>query len=297
MKTHVSPRELAAALGVSESSLKRWADDGRIAADRTVGGHRRIPLAEAIRFVRGSGVPIGRPELLGLGNPVETAAIPPPEEAAAGVACERLHELLLADDAAAARGWVASLYLAGWPIETICDGPVRNALTWIGEQWRHGPAGIFQEHRATQTTLQALGELRPLLPPAPRDAPVALGCAPAGDPYSIPSRAAALVLASAGFREVDLGPDTPVDALMAAIDTLRPAVVWLACSVDAPGAHIADRELGRVVEAAGGAGGVVIVGGRAAPSHRSAAACGAVRGASMAELAAFARGRLSGAPA
>jgi methanogenic corrinoid protein MtbC1 len=255
MKTHVSPPELAAAIGVSESSLKRWTDDGRIVADRTAGGHRRIPVAEAIRFVRGSGVPIGRPELLGLENPVEPAAIPPPEEAAAGVACERLHELLLSEDAAAARGWVVSLYLAGWPVEAICDGPVRNALTWIGEAWRHGPAGIFEEHRATQTSLQALGELRPLLPPVPRDAPVALGCAPAGDPYSIPSRAAALVLASAGFREVDLGADTPADALLAAIDRLRPAVVWVAWSVGVPDAAAAERELASVVEAAARWGG------------------------------------------
>jgi len=37
----LSPRELAEALGVSESSLKRWVDAGKIAASRTEGGHRR----------------------------------------------------------------------------------------------------------------------------------------------------------------------------------------------------------------------------------------------------------------
>ena len=62
----LSTRELADALGVSESSLKRWVDSGRISALRTEGGHRRIPLAEAMRFIRDTAAPIARPELLDL---------------------------------------------------------------------------------------------------------------------------------------------------------------------------------------------------------------------------------------
>jgi excisionase family DNA binding protein len=55
MQNTLSPRELAAAVGVSESSLKRWADEGRVKVARTAGGHRRIELAEAVRFIRQSG--------------------------------------------------------------------------------------------------------------------------------------------------------------------------------------------------------------------------------------------------
>ena len=66
MKSVLSPKELAAAVGVSESSLKRWADDGRINVHRTVGGHRRISLQEAVRFARAENLPVVRPEVLGL---------------------------------------------------------------------------------------------------------------------------------------------------------------------------------------------------------------------------------------
>lgn len=52
MKPLLSPRELAQAIGVSESSIKRWIDDGLIGATKTAGGHRRIAGSEAIRFVR-----------------------------------------------------------------------------------------------------------------------------------------------------------------------------------------------------------------------------------------------------
>ena len=52
MKPLLSPRELAQAIGVSESSLKRWADAGQIRVARTAGGHRRISIADAVRFIR-----------------------------------------------------------------------------------------------------------------------------------------------------------------------------------------------------------------------------------------------------
>jgi diguanylate cyclase (GGDEF)-like protein/excisionase family DNA binding protein/PAS domain S-box-containing protein len=42
--------EAAAALDVSTSTLRRWADDGRIRTLRTSGGHRRFPVAEVRRL-------------------------------------------------------------------------------------------------------------------------------------------------------------------------------------------------------------------------------------------------------
>src|SRR5688500_324070 len=61
----LTPKELADAIGASESSLRRWVDRGRLPVSRTAGGHRRIPLATAIRFIRETGATVVRPELLG----------------------------------------------------------------------------------------------------------------------------------------------------------------------------------------------------------------------------------------
>ena len=47
-RAFLSPRNLAAAVGVSESSVKRWADEGRIRTALTPGGSRRIQLREAV---------------------------------------------------------------------------------------------------------------------------------------------------------------------------------------------------------------------------------------------------------
>jgi MerR family transcriptional regulator, light-induced transcriptional regulator len=65
---------------------------------------------------------------------------------------------------------------------------IRPALARVGELWAHGPEGIFLEHRALDTSLQALAEIGRLLPEPPEDAPVAVGGGAPGSGISCPRR-------------------------------------------------------------------------------------------------------------
>jgi len=215
----LSPRELAEALGVSESSLKRWVDSGKLHAARTEGGHRRISVAEALRFIRENGAPVARPELLHM-----------PEVAQTGDrSASTLLTHLQRGDARAARGWVLARYLEGEPIGALCDGPIKNAMHAIGERWKHDADGVFVEHRATDACIQALAHLRSTFDP-PANAPVALGATPEDDPYLLPSFMCATVIAAEGMRAVNLGPDTPVSAMQQAYEHAHPRLVWLSAS-------------------------------------------------------------------
>jgi MerR family transcriptional regulator, light-induced transcriptional regulator len=246
----LTTRELATAIGVSESSVKRWADDGTLRASRTAGGHRRIAVADAVRFIRRSGATVVRPHLLGLSTTGREDL--EPGDDGGDTLCRWLRQ----GDAARVSGFLQALYLDDADVAHLLDGPVRQALELLGEVCDGD--GIFREHRATDLVLQALRELVPLLPKPADDALVALGGAVRDDPHLVPTLGVSLVLAEAGYRAVNLGPNTPASALVAGARDLSARLVWVSVS-SAPAKGLARywRELldglpGDTVVAAGG---------------------------------------------
>lgn len=288
IKAFLTPKDLAEALGVSESSLKRWADDGVIRVSRTAGGHRRIALADAVRFARESGLQIEHPAALGLEDvlPARRAA----DQHAMGTA-DALYQAFLRDDWRVARGLIVSAYVTGESVATLCDGAMREALSRAGELWEHGSDGIVVEHRAVDTCLQALSFIRSLIPSAPAGAPVALGGAFAGDPYVLPSLVAAVVLADAGFRDVNLGPTMPTAALLSAVERYAPGLVWRTVSVTTD-ADTLRRDLAALLERMP-AHGSIVLGGRGVPPGILQLPERVHHLGSMRELAGFARGVLA----
>ena len=276
MEKLLTSRELAEAIGASESSLRRWTNSGAIRTSRTVGGHRRIPLSEAVRFVRETGATVVRPDVLGQ-----------PAVSGGGADDEALYRALLDGDAAAARGRLLGMYLEGAELGAIFDGPVADAMHRVGELWQHDPRGVLVEHRATDICLRAVAELRQLLPAPADDAPAAVGGAPAGDPYLLPSMMAAAVLADAGYRVTSLGADTPADVLAAAAEELDARVAWLSVSHAEP--EVLQRDVERLASRLERRGTTVLLGGRRA-SGLDVARLPNVRVLSaMSDLAAFAQ--------
>lgn len=283
LKHFLTPRDLALAVGASESSLKRWVDEGSIVASRTSGGHRRIALAEAVRFIRESRLHVVRPALLGLEDlpPLVPAGEPPTTESLTNAMCAGAsHEV---------HAMLVSAFLGGASVASLCDGPVRGALATVGELWRHGPDGIALEHQAVDACSQALATMRQTLPGLRADAPVAIGGAIGGDPYLLPSLGASIVLQEVGYRAINLGPDLPCEALLRGIDRHRPVLVWRSTSI-ASEARDVRREIDALEPVLAVARAELVVGGRGlspalAPRGERVHAFG-----SMAELAGFARG-------
>ena len=71
----VSPKQVARAIGVSESSLKRWCDRGLIKTVKTAGGHRKMEIGEVLAFIRENDHALVAPELLGLPPVSQLAAL------------------------------------------------------------------------------------------------------------------------------------------------------------------------------------------------------------------------------
>jgi MerR family transcriptional regulator, light-induced transcriptional regulator len=287
-KSLLTPKELADAIGASESSLRRWVDGGRIAMSRTAGGHRRIPLAEAVRFIRESGATVVRPEVLGLGLGLglgvsASHGTAPPAKADEDV----LFEALRAGERRTAVGLIVSWYLTGRSLPALFDGPVKTAMHRVGELWRHNGRGILVEHRATEICLDVVSALRRLLPAPGERAPLAVGGAPEADPYLLPTGMAGAVLAEAGFRDVNFGPNTPLELLGREAIDQGARLVWVSISTagEPKALRRALRGLAEVLQPRHVR---LVVGGRACRAVLTRGQVGVTVAESMTELAALA---------
>lgn len=221
MSQFFSPKEVAAAMGVSESSLKRWVDKGLIPAEKTGGGHRRLQLDAVLRYIREEGKTLARPEVIGL--PAETGKLVPTEENANS---EFLRAVTIGDEANATRV-ILDLFLSGVPIATICDSVLCPVFHRIGDLWQCGELEVYEERRACEICSRVLHELRRAVGTGPVDGPLAMGGTLDGDPYNLASCMAELVLRDVRWRATSLGHMLPFESLRKAIENDRPQLMWI----------------------------------------------------------------------
>lgn len=224
MKELLTPKQVARAIQVSESSVKRWCDKGIIRTRYTAGGHRRIPLDGLMDFLKAKNFSIVEPELLGL--PSTGTGSPQDIEQAAS----RLSESLLRGDEDRCRQIIVDLYLAEHSVASLCDRVMAKAFRKIGDRWECGEAEVYQERRGCEIALRVLHEIRRYLPTPGSDAPVAIGASPEGDFYKLGTTMAELVLRDAGWKATSLGDNLPFETLAAAIRKHHPRILWMSCS-------------------------------------------------------------------
>src|SRR5258708_22423990 len=204
LQQRVPPNQVARAIGVSESTLKRWCDQGLIPTVRTIGGHRRLLISAVVRFLQKSQRVLVAPQLLGL------PATCGKSERVLDRAPERLCEGLLAADEALCRQIVFDLWLAGQSVALIADHVIAVAFAQIGERCARREADVYQERQASEIMLRILHELQTgLAPPEPQR--IALAGSPDGDHNSLPATIAETVLQQCGWHARSLGSSLPFE--------------------------------------------------------------------------------------
>jgi len=255
MQKNASPKQVARAIGVSESTLKRWCDDGLIPMTKTVGGHRRIEVAAVIKFLRETGRQVVEPELLNL--PVTAGKT----EWTLIRAVDRLVASLVSGEESVVRQIVFDLLLADHSVTAIFDDVLAPALHRIGEQWSCGEVAVYQERRACEICMRCLHELRASTTVAD-DQPLAVGATVEADIYTLPLTMSEVVLRNVGWKTTLLGTNLPFDTLCEAIETARPRLFWLSVS------YVVDDEtfingVNQLFSVAHGCNAAMAVGGRA----------------------------------
>lgn len=274
--------QAAAALGVSVSTVKRWVDEGVLPAHKTTGGHRKLLQAEVLALARQGDLPHRDLTALNLAPRRQQAMDLEATETA-------LLEALLGGQGAEASAIIRRAYDSGMAVEIIADRVIAPAMTKVGQQWEAARIDFWQEHRGTQLCAAALYDLKEDLNlRAERNRPVAVGGAPAGDPYLLATLLTQLVLLDAGWEAVKLGPNTPLPSLAKTVRVLRPRLPWLSVSYLEDAAAFIDtyRDLYRTAERQGVA---IAVGGQALAEPLRSSVRYTTHGDGLSHLAAFAR--------
>lgn len=236
----LTTRQVAAELQVSESSVKRWCDQGLIPTQRTAGRHRRIARSGLQHFLASSAAngalhaqkrgetPAG---LMHVAEAVETYSSSSRQELV-----QRFQQALVAGDESLCRKLLAQWSDCFHGVAQLGDVLIAGAMERIGRLWECGRAEVFEERRSCEICMHLLNELRcKVADPSPR-APRAIGGSLTGDHYALANQLVELVLREAGWNATKLGGNLPLDTLLAAVRRERPRLLWLSIS------YVADNE-------------------------------------------------------
>lgn len=259
-----TPKQIAQALQVSESSVKRWCDRGVIQTHRTLGGHRRISLAQLMEFLESTNRKVIDPKAIGTteklasapadyastahsgragyhhhdadpteNGGLETASrseIIPFDNATQAALRETFLRSIISGDENEARKIVSRWYAAGHGIVSVADQLIGPTFRSIGDSWACGDMEIYQERRGCEICIRLIHELRRLQPDPLGSSPLAMGGTASGDQYQLPNLLVEMVFRESGWRSINLGNNLPFTSLLSAARKHMPKIFWLSVS-------------------------------------------------------------------
>ncbi len=250
-----SPKKAASAIGVSESSLKRWCDAGVVTAVKTAGGHRRISRSEVVAFAKKKNYHLRDPHSIGLPD-IHSVDFESVDQARSSFVRE-----LLAANTVDSKKILCSLFIKGHNVAEIFDRVIAPAFSEIGSRWKSGEIEIYRERMATQTCHEALLELRTIIPQVSPNAPIAIGAALEGNEFQLATLGVELCLRNFGWSATSLGANIPINSLLQAATDLKPSFIWISATmIDDPASFVS--RLNSFAESVTDAT-KVVVGGRA----------------------------------
>lgn len=225
--TYLSTREVADLINVTETTVKRWADEGMIDCHRTLGGHRKFLMRDVARFAEQHAYPLtGR-----------VAPPLPPRRARAlefavqtqdfGRMTGLFHAEVLRANSQGIYELLSYLCKHRIPIATLADEVIGPAMARIGDEWQQGKLEVNREHLASNALLESLVQLHPELHRKPAHALSAVCACAEGDYHELGIRLVSYALETEGWAVHYLGANTPTGTLRAFVKVLSPELICL----------------------------------------------------------------------
>ena len=247
--------EAAEELGVHYMTVYRYVRTGQLPAER-VGGAWRVERADLENFRR-------------------PAPATSTRGSKASPSRDRLQSRLIAGDEAGAWRLIEAALASGMTPEAVLLDLIGPTLHSIGTKWERGQLSVADEHRASTVATRLIGRLGGRFARrGVRRGTVILAAGP-GERHGLPVAIAANLLRWHGFTVVELGADTPADALVDAVSREQSLVAVGLAVTSSAASSAARRAIAQVHHAAPGV--PVLVGGAAVTDSDHAKRLGADR--------------------
>lgn len=226
-KTVLSTADVARLFNVTETTVKRWADEGTLECQKTPGGHRKFLISSVVDFAEKNNF-----------DPVGTLELPESDKEAPAIEMAILSRdfpslvsaymrKALSPDRTDLIAFLSYLYEHRIHLWEIFDFVVQPGMRVLGDRWEKGQLDISHEHRASNETLDALSKLQTRIKIKPSSGKKAIFACPGDEMHEIGLRCASYLFESEGWTIHYLGARTPFSAIISAVKELKPDVVCL----------------------------------------------------------------------
>lgn len=228
----LTTQQVAEILGLSVSTVKRLVETNEILAVKTPGGHRRISETVLGSYAKTKGLAFTEQKKAVISDSRQDPGLKPIEDSIEYWQTFLTTSLIKSqvDDA---RHSVRTVYMSSGDAAILADKLIGPVMRGIGHAWEDGRIEVFQEHHACHILSDILYELvrhtrnrnRRLILSGAR--PLAIGCTPEGDHYTLTGMLCELTLLERCWEVRNLGCHLPIIELSHAITNLKPAIAWL----------------------------------------------------------------------
>jgi MerR family transcriptional regulator, light-induced transcriptional regulator len=225
---NLTSKETARILGVSEASVKRWADGGLLPVTKTAGGHRRFQPEDIVVFQRSEFGAAKQANTETQPGVSKTKTLHAVDDAAL---IDKMFETLLEGRPEEVSALLINLSLQGQSVALIADFVLCPALRKIGEYWQKGNLSVAEEHVASRAGIAALQRLRSIQSLSSVRGMRMICSSTENDFHEFPTQVAALTLESKGWEVINLGASTPFYALEEAVERFKPRLVAVASTI------------------------------------------------------------------
>lgn len=224
--TYISTQEVADLLAVTDTTIKRWTNSGRLKCAKTLGGHRKYLLSEVEKFAKENNIPITgvttplrKDEMEKLGFALYSKNM--------SMAVEVIMEEALQGDREGTFESLMYLVKNRMKFADIIDDIIRPAMEKVGYLWETKKLAVEQEHLASDTIKTALSRLVVYLPrQREKNIKVLLACSE-GEAHDIGLQALAYELELNGYNIHYLGANTPFRSIIKAVKKEKPAYIFI----------------------------------------------------------------------